>query len=451
MTAESTQEHSAGDRKPDPKEVALIDAMRPITEAAIERSVERDPSILGGSLHPIIGPAIRQAISNAFLRMIQSLNMAVENSLSAKSLKWRAEAWRTGKSFAEVVAIRTLLFRVEQAFLIEKKGGMLLNHASVNPSQKENADVISSMLSAVKDFVQDSFKSDKGSGLGTITVGETSLWIENGPQAALALMVRGNPPETLRERMADAMTTLEKVHLGVLEQFDGDTARFENCSPVLEALLLEEKLEPQTKEKKKIAVWPYALAGALLLGFLIFSTVKARRLHHRENAYIDWLREQTGVMLVSVQRPEGKLQIEALYDPLMPVSAEEAKRFELDPEGITIFWKPYVSLDPEVVAMRAEAKTRSLVSEFEKLAALPDVHPVRLGAAFQNMELAARDSRQRPTVRVETNAPGGAEIAHRLESAGVPATAVTSSIDKPNRNGQFISVDLQPQSSGMFK
>jgi hypothetical protein len=193
------------------------------------------------------------------------------------------------------------------------------------------------------------------------------------------------------------------------------------------------------------------LAAALLIGLLIFSTVKARRLLSRENAYIDWLREQTGVMLVSVQRPDGKLQIEALYDPLMPVSPGEAKRFELDPEGITIFWKPYVSLEPEVVTMRGEARTRSLSSEFEKLAALPGVHPVRLGAAFQNLELAARDSKHRLTVRVETNVLGGAEIAQRLERAGVPVTTVTSSIDKPNHNSQFISVDLQQQSSGTFK
>lgn len=445
--AELNTENSVPGRPPDAAEEALLETMRPITEAAIERSVCRDASILGGSLHPIIGPAIRQAISHAFLRMIQSVNTAVENSLSAKSIKWRAEAWRTGKSFAEIVAVRTLLFRVEQSFLIEKKGGILLHHASQNPSAAENADLISSMLSAVKEFVQDSFKTETGSGLGTITVGDTNLWIENGPQAVLALIVRGNPPESLRERMADAMTTLERAHLGPLDRFDGDTAPFESCAPILEGLLLQEKREEEAK--KKISIWPYLLGLLVLIGLLAFRTIEGNLLHNRELEYLAWLRIQPGVVVGSVQHEGKQLLIEALYDPLRPVSPEQAFRFELDPANITIRWKPYVSLDPVVALLRSKEKALALSSEFEKLVGATDTHPVRLAAAFQNASAAASDAKLKIDVRVDNTFPTGSAIFSRLAQAGIPMTVVSSTDETPPNGLPIISVNLLPSQYGL--
>src|SRR5512136_1935939 len=81
----------------------LEEAMAPIVEESVRVSVRKDARSFADALFPVIGPAIRRSIADTFSRMIQSFNQAVENSLSARGIKWRLEAWRTGRPFGEVV------------------------------------------------------------------------------------------------------------------------------------------------------------------------------------------------------------------------------------------------------------------------------------------------------------------------------------------------------------
>src|SRR4028118_1604727 len=77
----------------------LIRAMTPVTERAIHHSIQLNPSILAETLFPIMGTAVRKSIAHALEKMMQTLNSAVEHSLSPQSIKWRIEAKRTGRSF----------------------------------------------------------------------------------------------------------------------------------------------------------------------------------------------------------------------------------------------------------------------------------------------------------------------------------------------------------------
>jgi OOP family OmpA-OmpF porin len=106
----------------------LSEALAPTLTSAIERSVRKNPQTLVDAIFPVMGPAIRKAIAAALSGMVQSLNQSLSHSLSVQGLKWRLEAWRTGKTFAEVVLLHTLLYRVEQVFLIHKETGLLLLH-----------------------------------------------------------------------------------------------------------------------------------------------------------------------------------------------------------------------------------------------------------------------------------------------------------------------------------
>ena len=66
-------------------------------------------------------------------------------------------AWRTGKSFAEVVLLNTLVYRVEQVFLIHAQTGLLLQHVVADAVTAQDADMVSGMLTAIRDFARDSF------------------------------------------------------------------------------------------------------------------------------------------------------------------------------------------------------------------------------------------------------------------------------------------------------
>lgn len=215
----------------------LAEAMVPTIEQAVEASVKKDLNVLSNAIFPILGPSTRRAIATALEEMIQSLDRTLEHGLSIQSFKWRLEARQTGKSFAEVVLLRTLLYRVEQVFLIHKKTGLLLQHIVASQVAVQDPDLVSAMLTAIQDFVKDSFNVEKGDRLHTLNFGELTIWIEEGPTAVLAGIIRGNAPNELRLVFQD---TIEKIHLrfdNELYNFQGETEPFNLTQPYLENCL----------------------------------------------------------------------------------------------------------------------------------------------------------------------------------------------------------------------
>ncbi len=198
----------------------LVKATLPIVEENIRQSVVRNPDILAEALYPAIGPTIRKAISEALNQMIQSLNQTLENSFSPKGLRWRFEAWQTGKSFAEVVLLHSLIYRVEEVFLIHRETGGLLQHASALKNVSEDVDMVSAMLTAIQDFAHDSFKESENATLDSLQLNELSVWIERSPDAILAGVIRGNPPLNLREIFEESLAAIQFIQ----------REDFENCN-----------------------------------------------------------------------------------------------------------------------------------------------------------------------------------------------------------------------------
>ena len=108
----------------------LTNALMPAVEDALTVSVKKDPQKLVDIIFPVLGPAIRKAISSALGEMVQSLNQTLEHSLSLESLRWRWEAYRTRRPFAEIVLYHKLVFQVEHVFLIHRQTGLQLLHVA---------------------------------------------------------------------------------------------------------------------------------------------------------------------------------------------------------------------------------------------------------------------------------------------------------------------------------
>jgi OOP family OmpA-OmpF porin len=100
--------------------------------------------------------------------MLASLSQALAVSVSFRGLKWRLEALMTGVPFAEVVLRHTLRYRVEQVFLIHRQTGLLLQHVTAESMLVPGAEMVAAMLSAIRDFVRDSFAEHAGEGLESI-------------------------------------------------------------------------------------------------------------------------------------------------------------------------------------------------------------------------------------------------------------------------------------------
>ena len=150
---------------------SLSNVLTPYVEHGFGAAVRKSPRAIVDAIAPIMGPAIRQAIVRALQSMTQSFNHSLDDSLSIRGLRWRLEAWRTGRSFAEVVLLHTLRYRVEQVFLIHRETGLLLHHVAAEGAVVQDQQVLSGMLTAIQSYVRDSFGASPDQTLDHFLVG----------------------------------------------------------------------------------------------------------------------------------------------------------------------------------------------------------------------------------------------------------------------------------------
>jgi OOP family OmpA-OmpF porin len=156
------------------------------------------------AIFPIIGPAIRRSIASAFSELVQSINTTVEHSLTPRGLAWRFEALRTGRSFGEVVLSHSLVYRVEQLFLVHRDTGLLVAHLTAPGVKSLSPEMVAGMLTAITDFARDTFEFSRQEGVGSVALGDLTVWTEEGPVASLSAVI-SHAPAAFREEMQRAV------------------------------------------------------------------------------------------------------------------------------------------------------------------------------------------------------------------------------------------------------
>ena len=332
---------------------------RPVSEC-IEGSVERNPGFFADILYPVMGPAIRRSITQAMRELVQHINQTLEHSLTLKGLKWRLEAARSGIPFAEIVLRHTLRYRVEEVFLIQSGSGLLIRHVSRGQDQVADADAVSAMLTAIRDFAHDTLDSDGNeTRLETVDVGDHTLWLIHGPKAYLACAIRGVPPVGLRDDLAKVLEEVHRRYAGMLEDFDGDTARAEPTVPLLERCLRAETAE----QSRSRFPWPLLLV-ALLIGGLIawwghgqWQTRSAANQHqHLQSAAAESLSTAPGIVLTDWRISDGRLLLQGLYDPLATPPETLLAQSGLAPDDYRLSFREFESTDQGAALARARQR-----------------------------------------------------------------------------------------------
>lgn len=338
-------------RESSDKDHQLSEVLLPTVERALRESVRKDATALADALYPVMGPAIRKSIYESIRALIQSFNEALSQGLSIRGLKWRFEAMRSGRPFAEVVLLHTLVFRVEQVFLIHKASGLLLHHLATPQLAIQDPDIVSGMLWSIREFVRDSFKAQARGSVDTMQVGDLQVWVEQGPRAILASVIRGHAPQRVRFRLKGVLEEVHRKFSGELDSFEGDASPF---LPATESL--RSCLESQLGDEKPFRPRPFVpllAALALILGLVgwAFSIVR----NGKWNRFVERLRHEPGVVVTSYHKRSGRFFIQGLRDPLSIDPVEVALRAGMD-RGRTVFeWKDYESLEDPLVLKRAVA------------------------------------------------------------------------------------------------
>jgi hypothetical protein len=134
-------------------------------------------------------------------------------------------------------------FNIEDVFVVYLDGRLIYHHAEADlagePVAAEGAKskddhIMSSMLVAIQAFIRDSM--GKGGSLGSFEFGENKILLEQGKYIFVAVVLSGKDPPGLRDEMVDVVQKFEGLYAGVVENWDGDTATFEEADEIVQIL-----------------------------------------------------------------------------------------------------------------------------------------------------------------------------------------------------------------------
>jgi len=142
-------------------------------------------------------------------------------------------------SFAKIFAINS--------------SGLLLAHASPVDDDLD-ADIFAGMLSAIQNFVKDSFDTaGNESGLGKLEYGDMKILIEHGQHLFLTGVFRGNEHRDMHVLLKNSLARIEKNHEDMLKNWNGNIAEMQPVQETVTKIAAEKFLVKRDLEGIKLS------------------------------------------------------------------------------------------------------------------------------------------------------------------------------------------------------
>ena len=123
-------------------------------------------------------------------------------------------------------------FSIEEVFLIYRDG-RLIAHNTRRLKADVDKDILTGMLTAVQNFVRESFQKDEDGILDEMHYGTLRIIIENGPHCNMAVVVSGQEPKDIRQRMKSLLGEIHQTYGPYLAEWDGDTTALAECKKII--------------------------------------------------------------------------------------------------------------------------------------------------------------------------------------------------------------------------
>ena len=153
-------------------------------------------------------------------------------------------------------------YKVEELYLIYKDGRLLKNASAVEV--KTDTDIMSGMLTAINDFVQDSFNTEGD--LGSIDYGNNKIILQRGNHSYLAAVIYGEIDNKFKGKLINAVRTIETINPS-MSNWDGDSESVKQTelylNPIIEETIgaTREMVDNYFTEKEIVVTTAYEKIG----------------------------------------------------------------------------------------------------------------------------------------------------------------------------------------------
>ncbi|MGQ9612895.1 MAG: SH3 domain-containing protein, partial [Chloroflexus sp.] len=195
-------------------------ALAPAIGEAIRQQVYKAREDIIDALYPVIGAMIARAATEAIRDLASQIDTRIRTGplLMLDPGYWQARA--QGISAGEYALRSRLPFSVQEAFLIQRDSGILICHLAAPGIPTADRDLVSGMLTAIRDFARDAL--GEGDELGAISYESRQIVIASGSAAYLAVVITGVEPRGFREELRQTLVAIHEGRYDRLRNFAGD-------------------------------------------------------------------------------------------------------------------------------------------------------------------------------------------------------------------------------------
>ncbi|MCS6993536.1 MAG: hypothetical protein NZP74_06855 [Anaerolineales bacterium] len=235
----------------------MAEALGPVMGEAIRVQIRDSRQEMIDALYPIIGSTVQKALSEFARELQQNIDARLKSTFGLRDTLQLLWARLRGVPPAQLTLRQALPFEVRELFLVHRETGLLMAHSHPDQAQAADADLVSGMLTAIRDFVRDAYgKGNESEELDEIQYGNQRIILVTGAAAYLAVVIIGVEPEGFRARLREFVSELHVRFGDLLRGFDGDSSQLPNLLPALQSIQTTEtqthRPRPLTRAQKSV-------------------------------------------------------------------------------------------------------------------------------------------------------------------------------------------------------
>ena len=255
-----------------PQEIS--ETLGPLMGSAIRQQIRTQKDDIVDALYPVIGETISKSVSEAINELIRNIDQRMRRRSPAE----RISAQLQGVSAGELFFRDNLPYQIQYVFIIHRHSGLLLAQTSATGNIRDDLDLISGMLTAIRDFAKDSL-GEEGE-LNEIKYGEQTILLQASKDIYVAAVISGTIPQGYNALAHLVISEMNAKHEKAFHNFDGNMDNVplldDDLRPLLYPYDLLKPAEISSKQKKSI--FAIIIAIILLLSLSIFSCIFTIRL-----------------------------------------------------------------------------------------------------------------------------------------------------------------------------
>jgi len=262
----------------------IASQMAPLIGGAIREQIKSQKDDIVDALYPVMGNMISKFVTKSLEDLLNKINEQIQNGLSTQAIKRKIKAKLKGVSETELLLEESSEADIKAVLLIHKESGSLLCKVEGQEGQLSDADMLASMMSAIRSFVNEWISANESDHeLGEIEYGGNKIIIETSGYSYLAVIVEGAAYTKTYEKIRTTLSNLIEEHGQEIKNFQGNFEELNTqaIKQELQKLLTNNSKKRETQKKKSPLLFLIPLILISYFGYLSYQSYKDEELQEK--------------------------------------------------------------------------------------------------------------------------------------------------------------------------